>query len=443
MSDASISQPLAVPDDRLHGPVRLAVLAFALLLAIFGLWARLTMISGAVISSGQVMVKGEAQKLQSLEGGTVTAIAIKNGDHVRAGQILVQFDPTLAATNLNIARAHLAEALALRARLAAEQSGLAAPTFDPASDLPKLPFAAPDITAEAAGQLRIFTARAAVLAGQRDRLTETLAQLDSQRQSLAAQIAAKSDEISLIAAQIDNQQSLLDQGLARQSQLSELRRGHASLLGQLAALQAEAAKLVISGRDARLETLQAERAFQEKVATDLRDTEAKIEDLTLEILTRQQQLAHTDLRAPVDGVVHELKLATLGGVAAPGDTVAEIIPLAAGLHIEVQVDPRGIDEVFIGQKTEVSFTALDPRATPKLQAVVAQISPDAISDPRTGRSFYRIDLTLPETEIARLHGQTLLPGMPVTAYLATSNRSVLSYLLHPLTSQMALAFREP
>lgn len=439
MTAVSAPLPIEAPDDRLQGPVRLAALAFALLLAIFGLWAANTMISGAVISSGQVMVKGEAQKLQSLEGGTVTGILVKNGDHVRAGQILVQFDPTLAATNLNMARAHLAEALALRARLDAEQAGLAAPVFD----APKLPFGAPDISAEATGQLRIFTARAAVLAGQRDRLTETLAQLDSQRQSLAAQIAAKTEEISLTTAQISNQQILLDQGLARQSQLSELRRGHASLLGQLAALQAEAAKLVISARDARLETLQGERAFQEKVATELREAEAKIEDLTLEILTRQQQLAHTDLRAPVDGVVHELKLATIGGVAAPGDTVAEIIPLAAGLRIEVQVDPRGIDEVFIGQKTEVSFTALDPRRTPKLQAVVAQISPDAISDPRSGRSFYRIDLTLPEAEIARLDGQTLLPGMPVTAYLATSNRSVFAYLLHPLTSQMALAFREP
>ncbi len=439
MTAVSTPLPFEVPDDRLRGPVRLAALAFALLLAIFGLWAANTMISGAVISSGQVMVKGEAQKLQSLEGGTVTAIAVKNGDHVRAGQILVQFDPTLAATNLNIAHAHLAEALALRARLDAEQAGLAAPVFD----LPKLPFAAPDISAEAAGQARIFAARAAVLAGQRDRLTESLAQIDSQRQSLASQIAAKTEEISLTDAQINTQQILLDQGLARQSQLSELRRGHASLLGQLAALQAEAAKLVISARDARLETLQGERAFQEKVATELREAEAKIEDLTLEILTRQQQLAHTDLRAPVDGVVHELKLATLGGVAAPGDTVAEIIPLAAGLRIELQVDPRGIDEVFIGQKTDVSFTALDPRSTPKLQAVVAQISPDAISDPRSGRSFYRIDLTLPEAELARLDGQTLLPGMPVTAYLATSNRSVLAYLLHPLTSQMALAFREP
>ncbi|MGV8954747.1 MAG: HlyD family type I secretion periplasmic adaptor subunit [Cypionkella sp.] len=427
------------PDDHLKGPVRLAALAFALLLTIGGLWATKTMISGAVISSGQVMVKGEAQKLQSLEGGTVAGILVKNGDHVRAGQILVRFDATLVATNLNIARARLAGALALRARLLAEQAGLATPLFD----LPTLPFAAPDIRAEAEGQRQIFVARAAVLTGQRDRLAETLAQLDSQKQSIAAQLATKAEEISLTDDQIANQQVLLDQGLTRQSQLSDLRRGHASLLGQLAALQAEASKLITAGRDAQLETLQGERAFQEKVAIDLREAEAKIEELMLEILTRQQQLAQMDLRAPQAGVVHELKLSTIGGIVAPGDTVAEVIPLAAGLHFEVQVDPHGIDEVFIGQKGEVSFASLDPRSTPKLQATVAAISPDAIIDPRSGRSYYRVDLTLPDAEIARLDGQTLLPGMPVTAYLVTSSRSVLAYLMHPLISQMDLAFREP
>ena len=439
MSYVTDMLPFDGPDDRLKRPVRLAALAFALLLAIGGLWAGNTMISGAVISSGQVMVKGEAQKLQSLEGGTVAAILVKNGDHVSAGQILVQFDPRLVATNLNIARARLAGALALRARLHAEQAGLTAPVFDP----PALPFAPPDFRAEAEGQRQIFAARAAVLTGQRDRLAETLAQLDSQSQSIAAQIAAKTEEIRLTDEQIANQQALLDQGLTRQSQLSDLRRGHASLLGQLAALQAEASRLITAGRDARLETLQGERSFQEKVATDLREAEAKVEELTLEILTRQQQLAQMTLRAPQDGVVHELKLSTIGGIVAPRDTVAEVIPLAAGLHFEVQVDPRGIDEVYIGQQSEVSFAALDPRRAPKLQATVAAISPDAITDPRSGRSYYRVDLALPETEIARLDGQTLLPGMPVTAYLVTSNRSVLAYLMHPLTSQMEMAFREP
>ena len=384
------------------------------------------------------MARAQAQQVQSLEGGTVKAILVQNGDAVSAGQIMVSFDPTLTATNLGIAQSKLADALALQARLRAEQQGLATPDFTP----PALPFAAPDLTAAADGQSRIFTARAAVLQGQRDRLAETLVQYDTQAQGIAGQIAAKRDELTLTEAEIASQQALLDQGLTRQSALSELRRGHAGLLGQMAALEAEQAKLVTARRDSTLETLQGERKFQEQVATDLGDATTRVQELTLEIVTRAAQLDHMEIRAPMDGVVHEMKVATLGGVVAPGATVLEVIPLAQGLSFEVEVDPRGIDQVHPGQEADLVLSSFDPRSTPKLRASVASVSPTAVTDPRTGRSFYRVELTLPASELARIGTQQMMPGMPITAYLATGDRSVLIYLLHPLTSQMAQAFRE-
>lgn len=435
----AVMAPLCqAPDDSLRGPIRLALLAFALLLGVFGLWSATTMISGAVIAQGQVMVKAQPQQVQSLEGGTVQAILVQNGDRVQAGQVMLRFDTTLIATNLGIAQSKLADALALQARLRAEEQSLAAPVFTP----PALPFPAPDMTAEIAGQRQIFAARAAVMQGQRARLAETLAQLDSQQQGITGQISAKRAEMTLVEAQISNQQSLLDKGLARQSQLSDLRRAHAELLGQLAALQADQAKLAISRRDAALETLQGERSFQEKVVTELGETTTKVQELVLEIITRRDQLARTELRAPMDGVVHEMKVATVGGIVAPAATMLEVIPVGGGLNFELQVDPRAIDQVQIGQAAELVLAAFDPRSTPKLQASVISVSPDAIADPRSGRSYYRVDLAVTPDQIARLEGQHLVPGMPITAYLATTNRSVLAYLLHPLTSQMDMAFRE-
>ncbi len=430
--------PAATPELGLRGPVRLALGSLALLVGVLGLWSVLTMIGGAVVAQGQVMAKAQAQQIQSLEGGTVQAILVQNGDAVRAGQIMVQFDPTLTQASLDIALSKLADALALQARLRAEQQGVATPDFTP----PALPFPAPDLTLQAAGQRNVFAARAAVLQGQQDRLVETLAQYDSQLQGLVAQIAAKREELALTEAEIASQQDLLSQGLTRQSALSDLRRGHAGLLGQLAALQAEQAKLANARRDSTLETLQGERAFQEKVVTDLGDVTATAQELILEIVTRRDQLAHMDLRAPMDGVVHEMKVATLGGVVAPGATVLEVIPLGQGFSFEVRVDPQGIDQVHVGQETDLVLSSFDPRTTPRLKAHVTSVSAGAVVDPQTGRSFYRVELSVPPEELARLEGQTLVPGMPVTAYLATSSRSVLAYLLHPLTSQMDLAFRE-
>ena len=426
------------PHMGLRGPIRLAMLSLVLLVGVFGLWAGLTLIGGAVVAQGQIMVKAQPQQIQSLEGGTVQAILVQNGDRVHAGQIMVQFEPTLARANLDITLTKLADALTLQARLQAEAQGLAKPDFTP----PALPFAAPDLTAQAEGQAHVFDARAAVLQGQRDRLTETLAQYDAQVRALTAQIAAKEDQITLTRTEIANQDSLLSQGLTRQSALSDLRRSQADLLGGLAALQADQSKLANARRDSTLETLQGERSFQEKVVTDLAEANTKVQELVLEIVTRNDQLAHMDLRAPMDGVVHEMKVATQGGVVAPGSTLLEVIPLAAGFSFEVQVDPRGIDQVHQDQMADLVLSSFDPRTTPRLKARVVSVSADAVIDPRTGRSFYRVDLAVPPDELARLKGQTLMPGMPVTAYLATSSRSVLAYLLHPLTAQMDLAFRE-
>jgi len=431
--------PAAITGPRLslQGTLRLAAASLVLLFGVLGLWAAFTMISGAVVAQGQVMVRAQTQQLQSLEGGTVSALLVKNGDRVTKDQILVQFDPALTRANLDITLAKLADALALHSRLQAEQQGNV-PDFTP----PALPFPAPDLTAAAAGQRSVFAARAALLQGQRDRLVETLAQQDSQLQGLNIQIGAKRDQIALAQIQVDNQQSLLDKGLTRQSALSDLRRGLSELLGQLAGLEAEQARLTNARRDSTLETLQGERSFQEKVATDLGDATARMQELVLEIVMRRGQLAHTDLRAPMNGVVHEMKLATLGGVVAPGGTVLDIIPLDQGMSFEVQVDPRGIDQVHVGQATDLVLSSFDPRTTPRLKAHVLTISPDAVVDPRSGRSFYRVDLDVPPAELARLGDQVLVPGMPISAYLATSDRSVLAYLLHPLTSQLDLAFRE-
>jgi len=408
------------------------------LFGILGLWSVFTLIGGAVIAQGQLMVQGKPQQVQSLDGGRVAAIHVANGDAVRRGQVLVQFDPRLVATSLNIARAKLADALALQARLTAEQQGSTAPDFTP----PALPFAAPDLTAQAIGQRQIFDARVAVLAGQKNRLAEARTQVTVQLSSLEAQIAAKQDEIGLTEAEIATQQRLLDQGLARQSQLTDLRRSHAALLGALAALGGEKARLRNALRDSELESLQAERGFQEQVVTELRETSAKIEELTLEIVTRSEELARLDIRAPSDGIVHEMQVTSAGGIVAPGGTLLAVIPMDQGVEFDLSVDPRSIDQVSVGQEAEVVISSFDPRQAPRLKGRVATISPDAVTDPRTGRSFYRIVLTVSPAELDRLGALVPMPGMPVEAYLATGTRSVLAYLMHPLTSHLTRAFRE-
>ena len=206
--------------------------------------------------------------------------------------------------------------------------------------------------------------------------------------------------------------------------------------------RAEILKLERQGADIQGQITNRRNKYLQDIQTDLVKAQEDLAGVLQILAQRKEQLDYTEIRAPMDGVVHEMKIATLGGVVAPGATVLDIIPLGQGVSFEVRVDPRSIDQVHAGQEADLVLASFDPRSTPRLKARVLTVSPDAVVDAQSGRSFYRVDLAVPAAEIARLGDQGLMPGMPISAYLVTSSRSVLTYLLQPLTSQLDLAFRE-
>lgn len=432
-----------VPDTDLRRPARLGLVGVLALVGVLGGWAATTRIDGAVVSGGEVVVRGRPQLVQSLDPGVVQAIEVRNGDRVAAGEVLVRLDPTLARTNLGIAEARLADALALRARLEAEERGQGPDGAATAFRHPPLPFPRPDTSRQEEAQARILAARAEVLAGGRARLAETLAQIDAQIAGTEAEIAAKESQRALLAEDLADLTRLSEQGLTRDSELNELTRAAAEIDGQVASLGAEVARLRLTARDAELATLQEERAFREEVATELREANAEVDELVLEVVTRRAELERAELRSPADGIVHEMEVVTPGGVVAAGATLLQVMPLDRGYEFELKVDPRSIDQVHPGQPAELVVAPLDPRSTPRLEAEVASVSAGAISNERSGESFYRVSLRVSESELARLGTDVaLVPGMPVEGYLQTGNRSVLEYLVEPLAAHLRRAFRE-
>lgn len=431
------------PDIDTGRPARLGALAFVALVGGLGGWAALTRIDGAVVSGGEVVVRGRPQLVQSLDGGVVTAIEVRNGDRVAAGQVLLSLDATLARTNLGIAEARLAGALALRGRLEAEQA--AQPGASLAAPIPgeALPFAAPDTARQDAAQEGIRATRAEVLAGGRSRLAEALGQQQARIRGLEAGIAAKRAQGALVDEDLASVSALEAEGLARGRDLNDVVRAKSEIEGAIASLESEVAGARIAMRDAEIATLQEERAFFEAVATELREADGEVDELVLEVVTRRAELDRATVRSPAAGIVHELAVVTVGGVVAPGDTVLQVLPLDRGFEFELRVDPRAIDEVHPGQPAELVIAPLDPQATPRLQAEVAEVSAGAVLDPEGGPSFYRVTLEVAESEIARLgDGALLMPGMPVEGYLKTGERSVLSYLVEPLAAPLRRAFRE-
>lgn len=426
------------PSDRTGRPTIIGAVAAVALFAALIFWAETTRIEGAVTATGQAVVRGKPKVVQSLDGGVVEEIRVANGDRVAAGDLLMRLDPTLLKVNLDIARTRLAEALARKSRLEAEEQGLAAPVFA----YPSLPFDRPDTVAAEAGEARIFAARVEINTGRRAQLAERLDQFETQIRGMAAAISAKQEQIGYLERELGNNQTLYDQGLVRESQLLQLRRSKAEMAGALAEAEADQARVRNSMKDAEIGVAQEERQFREQVVTDLGKAQTEIEELILQIVTTARQLDRVDIRAPTAGIIHEMQVTTQGGVVPPNGTILQVIPVEDGVEFELSLNPREVDQVYVGQKAQVVFSAFDQRATPRLLGHVARISPTAVSTPEGERSFYRLSLVLEKGEIERLKEASVVPGMPVEAFLETGEHTVMSYLLQPITSQLMRAFRE-
>lgn len=421
----------------------LTLSASVALLAALLAWAALTFISGAVIVQGQTVVRGQPRDLQHLDGGIVTAINVRNGDLVQEGDVLLTLDPAVLQVNLDISTRRLAEALAKQARLTAEQRGAA--TIDMGAMRQSEAAAhlgAADLDAPARGQAQIMAARAEVLTGQRDQLAEKKLQFDNQAAGLDALIASQEEQLVYLERNIANMEKLAASGLARENPLLDAKRDRAGILGQMASRRSDRASIANSVRDAEIEAAQSERQFHEQVVTDLGDVTAEIGELVLQIVTTRKQLDRVEMRAPVTGIVHEMKATTIGGVIAPGQTVAQIVPVDEGMEFEMQLPARSVENAHPGQAARLRVTALDRLRTPELRGTVSRISPAAIVDERTGQSFYRLHVTVPPEEMARLGDETLIAGMPVEGYLETGMRSALDWLVQPLTNHLNRAFRE-
>ncbi len=417
---------------------RLGVLASLALLAAVIAWAATTRISGAVIASGAAVVHGNPKSVQSLDGGIVDEIRVSDGDLVSAGDVLLRLDPTLLRINLEMYRNRLAKSRARIARLQAEHLNRPQLVFDYDTEfLDGLPLA----TIEA-GQREIFEARREVMQGRQDQLRERFMQLLSQTEGVEALIEAKSEQLAFVEQELASVSALHADGLARESQVLELQRRRAQLLGEIASHRSELSGIRNAMRDTELEILQSDRQFKEEVVTELNEAVMEAEELVLQIVTVQKQLERIEIPSPVDGIVHEMQVFNTGGVVQPGETILQVIPLSEGVDFEVRVAPDAIDQVSRGQRVKVVFSAFNARTTPEIFGTVAAVPPSSVTDPATGQSYYRVSVSIPPEELARLDGAEILPGMPIEAFLQTGDSTVLSYLTRPLTDHLRRAFRD-
>ncbi len=415
-----------------------AAVALALV-ALIGGWATTAEISGAVIASGRVVVVSDVKRVQHPSGGVIGEIAVKDGDVVRQGDFLIRLDPTITRANLAIVVKGLDELYARRARLQAERDARPAPVFPPELTARSANSA---VAALMESERRFFALRAKARAGNVSRLKERIQQLREEVTGHTQQAEAKSREIKLIKRELEGARKLWRKQLIPIAKMTALEREAARIGGERAQLSARIAEAKGKIAETELQILQIERDFSAEVARELRDLDARVGELVERKVAAEDQLRRVELRAPQDGVVHELAVHTVGGVVTPGQVVMLIVPLEDDLAVEAKVSPSDIDQLVPGAATNIRFPAFNQRTTPDVDGVLSRISANVTTDPRTGESYYTVRTTFDAGKLSKSTGIKLVPGMPAEVFIRTSSRKAISLVLKPLTDQLNKAFRE-
>ena len=419
------------------------ILAGLLIVAVMfgglGTWAALAPLESAVIAPGVVTVFSKRKTLQHLEGGIVSEILVRDGDFVDRGQLLLRLEDTRARANLAIVEGQLNVFRAREARLAAERDGAEAVVFPAALTERE---ADPKITGSLRGEAELFAARKAALEGEVEILTQRVQQLKKQITGLEAQRRAKGKQLELIVEEVQGLQTLYEKGYAPKTRILALQRTAEQLAGERGEHIAEIARARTSIGEAELQKIQVAKTFREEVVGELREVEARVFDLEERYVAAADELKRVELRAPQAGTVVGLDVHTVGGVITPGQPILDLVPLEDELVIEGRVAPQDIDKITPGQSSVVRLSAFDLRSTPELTGAVFTASADSLPDPVTGESYYLVGVRIAKEELAKLGNLVLLPGMPAEVFIATGERTALSYLIKPLTDGLERALRD-
>ncbi|AVA22508.1 MULTISPECIES: HlyD family type I secretion periplasmic adaptor subunit [unclassified Rhizobium] len=406
----------------------------------FGIWSLLAPLKSAAVASGVVEPEFSRKTIQHLEGGIIRQILVKNGDAVTSGQVLIQLDDTKSRSERDSVQGQLWDAEGMHARLVAEESGTDQITFPP--DLVALMNDTPSVRAIMVGQQRIFETRRQVMLSEIGITQEKMRQVQQEIIGLGAQKASLADRAEISRQEMESATSLVSKGAERKSRIFNLGREKADIDGQTGEVDAQISRAyqVISEAQANLVKLQSDRLNE--VAQGLRDSESQILQLSERLRAIDDQLARTEVRAPEDGVVMDLRFHTAGGVVGAGEPLVDLVPREAHLVISAHVRPEDINLVHPGLEAQVHLLPYNQRRVPLLKGIVDYVSADRLVDKQTGQAYYAATIRVTDERLAKMHDVAMVPGMPAQTLIETGKSSVAFYAIRPLLDSFNRAFRE-
>jgi protease secretion system membrane fusion protein len=397
----------------------------------FILWASLAPLDRGVPMSGAVARESNRKAVQHLAGGTVEQILVKEGDSVKAGQVLVRLNSVNASAQADMTRVQYYAARAAEARLLAERDGKDDLTFPAALESAR---SDPRVAENVALQRQLFASRRAALASELGALEQTIAGIELQTAGTEAARASKRQQLAILDEQLVSLRELARDGYVPRSRLLDLERSHAQVRGALAEDEGSIGHAQRQVAELGLRRAQRLQEFQRDVRSELADVQKEAGALASRIKAEDYTVQNVDIKAPVDGVVMGLNVFARGAVVAPGFKLMEVVPSADALVVEGHLAVNLVDKVHPGLPVQLIFAAFNASKTPRIAGEITTVSADRLVDDKTGAPYYRVSARVtPEglKTIAR-NKMEVRPGMPVELFVKTGERTMMSYLLKPI-----------
>ncbi|HEY0846089.1 MAG TPA: HlyD family type I secretion periplasmic adaptor subunit [Noviherbaspirillum sp.] len=406
----------------------------------FMLWATLAPLDKGVPVPGNVAVATQRKAVQHLTGGAIEDILVKEGDTVKAGQVLVRMNDVQVKANAEMTRVQYFTARATEARLTAERDGKKTITFP--AELESAKSTDPRIAANIDLQNQLFMSRQLAIQNELAALEESIAGLKAQVQGLEESRETQKLQQRLLKEQLDDMRDLAKEGYVARNRVFELERTYAQINGSIAEIIGNIGRAQRQISELGLRRIQRTQEYQKEVRTQLAEVQKEAEALENRLKSQDFDLANTQVKAPVDGIVVGVNVFTKGGVISPGYRMMDIVPSDDPLVVEGQVPVNLIDKVHPDLPVELIFAAFNQNETPHIPGVVTKVSADRFVDERTGMPYYKLEAQVTPDGKKMLKNHQVRPGMPVEVFVKTGERTMMSYLLKPIFDRATTALSE-
>jgi protease secretion system membrane fusion protein len=437
MEDTGGSTP--VKKSARLGRVGVAVLVLGLL----GLlaWAALAPLDEGVPTMATVAIDTKRKAVQHLQGGIIREVLVREGDEVKEGQTLVRLDDAVSKANYEATRQRYLALRAMESRLQAEQGGRERIEFGP-----ELREAAGDplIARHMASQEQVFATRRLALRADLQAIEESIRGQEAAIQAYTGMLESRSAQRKLVQEQLGNISGLVKEGYAPRNQQLELERQVAEVTTAMTDLQGNTARARQAIAELRQRALSRQQDYRKETDSQLADVAREVQSDEGKFKALREDLERTVIKSPATGQVVGLVFQTVGGVIPPGQKIMDIVPEKEALLLEAQIPPHLIDAVQPGLKTDVRFSAFAHSPQLVVEGEVKSVSADLLAEqtPQGLMSYFLARVQLTPEGMKGLGKHQIQPGMPAEVIIRTGERTVLTYLLHPLTRRVASSMKE-